>query len=369
MSRELRHRSGLIKYAPNPLENSPVLRLLEAHRGETYNIYIDESMRSFFGFNQPDGYLCYAAVGIPEAEYEFFKRSMIPIFQDYERMVTGDPDVHLDEFKFDRFRYLSSDEREALAKRIQKVFKTYGCFVTAFYTKTRGVVMEGVRSALVGEQDRVPQDHSALYELSAGKLREEASEGIAQSETITSILRISLAGLAHFMRYFGCPFRLFCDPRESSEDKAVLQAIGDFFSGPMNVIAHEESSLYLGMDNARPSDEEIGLQMADLLTGEVRLFFESNQDFVNFGSNLTLITSSSREDLEMWIEEFGVHHKFGSLVGIPSALMNKLVKFDGGSCIPLYRSFFAAGLMSCYTNFGQPRHIEVYEGNFFQQVD
>lgn len=88
---------------------------------------------------------------------------------------------------------------------------------------------EGVRSSLVGAATHVPEDHSLLYEASAARLREEATEGVAQSETIASILRISLAGLAHFMRYFSCPFRLFCDPRESKEDAAVLDAINDFF--------------------------------------------------------------------------------------------------------------------------------------------
>ena len=119
MPRELHYRNGKVEFVPNPLETSPVLRLLKRHRGETYNIYIDESMRSFLGFNQPNGYLCYAAVGIPEGEYDFFKRAMRPIFEEYERMVTGDLDVHLEEFKFDRFRYLSATERTLLAKKIQ----------------------------------------------------------------------------------------------------------------------------------------------------------------------------------------------------------------------------------------------------------
>ncbi len=50
------------------------------------------------------------------------------------------------------------------------------------------------------------------------------------------------------------------------------------FSGPMKAVAPNEASLYLGIDNSRPSDQEIGLRMADFLTGEVRLFFEPNQD-------------------------------------------------------------------------------------------
>jgi hypothetical protein len=89
-------------------------------------------------------------------------------------------------------------------------------------------------------------------------VRENAKDGVAQSETISSILRIPLAGLSYLMRQFDCPYRIFCDPREMKEDKAVLSAIDNFFSGPMNVLAPEESKLYGGMNNCIDSVDEIG---------------------------------------------------------------------------------------------------------------
>ncbi len=90
---------------------------------------------------------------------------------------------------------------------------------------------------------------------------------------------------------------------------------------------------------------------------------------MNIGSSSKLITSSSREDIEMWVHEFGLHPKYGSLTAIPDEVMSKLETFDGSSCIPHYRSFFAAGLLTCYTDLGQPRHLELYDENFFQQID
>jgi hypothetical protein len=330
---------------------------------------VDESFRSYFGFERPTGYLCYAAVGIPEQEYPYLKRSMTQIFAKYERYVTGDPDVRLSEFKFDRFKSLPPDQRQDLARQIQRVLRSYGCFITAFYIRTQGAVMEHLRSDLVGQLAEIPQDYESLYEEAVRELKEDASEGIAQSETIASILRIPLSGLSHFMAYFGCPFQVLCDPREAKEDKAVLAAIDMFFSGPMNAVAPNEARLYKDMDNTVASEDEVGLQLADLLTGEVRLFFELNPEFLADQSSRKLVTSSSREDIEMWTTAMGIYHKYGSLSKIPQILMEKLERFSGESCLPIYRASFAAGLLSCYTEFGQPRHIELYEGNFFQQID
>lgn len=229
--------------------------------------------------------------------------------------------------------------------------------------------MERVRVGLVGDDRGVPPDCNVLYERAALELREQANEGVAQSETIASILRIPLAGLSHFMQFFQCPFRILCDPRESREDKAVLRAIDEFFSGPMAAIAPNEAKLYLGMDNTLPSDQEIGLQLADLLTGEVRSFFDANPEFLISCASRTLITWNSRANIEVWETLMGNHGKAGTLEIIPPEIMARIERFSGESCIPFYRPSFAAGLLSCYTNLGQPRHIELYEGNFFQQTD
>lgn len=369
MPRELRFLDGRSAFVPTPLETARITRVVERYRGQPYKIFVDESFRSFFGYDRPTGYLCYAAIGVPEEEYTFLKRSMARIFPQYERYVTGDPDVRLTEFKFERFKSLALDQRQDIARQIQRVLSTYGCFVTAFYIRTMGAAMEHLRSDLVGQLAEIPEDYQSLYEEAVRELKEDALNGIAQSETIASILRIPLAGLSHFMAYFECPFQILCDPREAKEDKAVLAAIDEFFSGPMSAVAPGEAKLYRGMDNTVASENEVGLQLADILTGEIRMFFELNPEFLNDQSSRKLVTSSSREEIEMWTTAMGMYHKYGSLSKIPQSLMAKLESCSGESCLPLYRRSFAAGLLSCYTDFGQPRHIELYEGNFFQQID
>ncbi len=297
------------------------------------------------------------------------KRSTAKIFVQYEQYVTGDPDVHLKEFKFERFRSLPADQRQDLAKQLQKLFRTYGCFVTAFYIRTQGAIMEHLRSDLVGEMAEVPERFDSLYSEAARELKEDAAAGKAQSATIASILRIPLLGLSHFMSQFECPFQILCDPREAKEDRAVLNAIDAVFSGPLKALAPHEAAFYQGMDNSVSSEDEVGLQLADLLTGEVRWFFEANPEFLTDQSSRRLVTSESREEIEMWITAFNIYHKYGAILRIPAQLKQKLERFAGDSCLPIYRPSFAAGFLSCYTDLGQPRHIELYEGNYYHQID
>jgi hypothetical protein len=119
MVRELRLRDGRIARVPRPLETSKIVKVVEQYRGRTYIIFVDESMRAFFGFDQPNGYLCYAVVGVPEEEYEYLRRAMGKVFIEYEAFVVGDSGVKLKEFKFDRFKPLPADQRSYLAKKIQ----------------------------------------------------------------------------------------------------------------------------------------------------------------------------------------------------------------------------------------------------------
>ncbi len=329
---------------------------------------MDETFRSFFGFDSPKGYLCYAAVGIPEPEYKHFKRTAAAIFSRYEAYVVGDSGTHLNEFKFEDFKQLPREQREKIAGTLGKAIKSYGGFVVAFYTHVAGVVMECVRSNLVGKAIAVPADHNVLYNNAAAELRREM-EGVAQSKTIARILKLPLAGLAQFLSYFQCPFQLICDPRESKEDKAVLVAIDEFFRDHMTLAAPDQARSYEGMDNTRPSVSEMGIQMADLLAGEVRSLFQAHPALLNESSTPDLISSDSREDAEWWELSRGTNQKLGSMAKISPELLHSLREPDGTNCLPLYRYSLAAGMLSCYTDIGQPRHIEVFEGNFFNQTD
>jgi hypothetical protein len=341
---------------------------IKNHKNETYLVFMDETFRAFFGLERPQGYLCYAAVGIPEKEYEYVKRSLARIFDEYERYVVGDSGNHLQEFKFEEFKKLPREKREGLASQIGKTIKLAGGFVMGFYTRVAGIVMERVRTNLIGDADVVPNDHKALYDEAAAELRMEL-EGVGQSQAIAHILRVPLSAMAHFLESSGCKFHVLCDPRESKEDKAVQLSIDDYVRNHFGRALPKEAGLYLGLDNTRPSHTEIGLQLADMLAGEVRSLFEAHPGLVTENSRLEIVSSSSREDVEWWETSFGIHQKLGHLIRMPDYLVRAVERADGTNCLALYRHSLASGLLTCFTDLGQPRHIEVFEGNFFQQLD
>jgi hypothetical protein len=368
MPRIIRFMTGETSSLPRPIETAPATRIVKQYAGSKYLVFIDETFRQFFGFPTPNGYLCYAAVGVPAQEYEYLKRAMAKIFKSYELTVVGDSGLTLQEFKFEQFRRIPLDIRKKLASQISKTLKIHGAFLIGFYTHVCGVVMERVRVNQIGDASEVPLVHNALYSKAVEELRREFT-GIAQSETIAHILRNPLLGMANFLAYFNCPFQVFCDPRESKEDKAVIAGIDWFIQNRFKVAAPKEAALYLGIDNSRPSHSEVGLQMADLLAGEIRLFFEDHPDLLTFGASNKLITGDSREEAEWWEEAQGIFQKLGRIIKLPTDLTIGFKQVTGTSCLPLYRHLFASGLLTCFSDIGAPRHIELFEENAFDQTD
>jgi hypothetical protein len=350
------------------MESSPATAGIRNHKNETYLVFMDETFRAFFGLERPKGYLCYSAVGIPENEYAYVTRSLARVFTKYEAYVVGDSGIHLKEFKFEEFKKLQRDQREEIAGQIGKTIKLAGGFIIGFYTHVVGIVMERVRTNLIGEQTAVPDDHKSLYDQAAEEIRGEL-EGIGQAQMIAQILRYPLSAMCHYLEFYNCKFRVLCDPRESKEDKAVQVATDDYVRNHFGRALPKEAALYLGLDNTHPSHTEIGLQIADLLAGEIRSLFESYAELLTESSRLELVTGASREDVEWWETSLGLYQKLGHLTKISERLSRALAQTDGTNCLPLYRHSLASGLLTCFSDLGQPRQIEVFEGNFFQQLD
>jgi hypothetical protein len=371
MPRKIRTLNGLLTNLPTPVETSPAARVLKNYRNETYLVFTDESFRSFFGLENRNGYFCYAAVGIPEREYESFKRRLVPIFKEYESYVVGDSGNQLREFKFEDFGKLPRDQREAIATKIGRMLPLHGGFIAGFYARVVGIVTEKVRVDLLFDDHAasLPETYTEQYEAARSELQEQL-EGVGQSETIAMILRTVLSCIAQFLETSECKFRFICDPKEKKEDKAVHTAVDDYFKLLKNAIPNA-AKLYLGLDNTRHSHEEVGVQIADLMVGEIRSLFQAHPELLTEGASKVFITGTSREEFEWWGKSFedGPFGKIGGLTKISPDLRRALTRTDGTNCIPLYRNSCAAGLLTCYTDLGQPRHIEIFEGHFFQQTD
>ena len=175
--------------------------------------------------------------------------------------------------------------------------------------------------------------------------------------------------MMYFMGSLGCPFRIHYDPRENSEDEVIRHMMSDLINRIIEGLEPQFKGLYLGMEIGVTSDQELDLQLADVLAGEVRQFFRSNPEFLTFGSTLKLITPQSSEPEAVYEKIKGTWFKKGRITRLPRELMNKLMRARSNSLLPYYHSPFAAGLITCITFTGQERDIQVLEKQVFDLLD
>jgi len=147
-----------------PLAICPVRRILGRHNHQEYLVFIDESFYRFFGFDVPQGNFCHGAVGVPVNEYSRFKRLLEPLIQNYNRCVRSELGLDVREIKYSVLRRLSPRYHARFARALTRALKEAGGFVAGFFSSTRGMIMERVRTNLLGEAAQVPDDYDALYE-------------------------------------------------------------------------------------------------------------------------------------------------------------------------------------------------------------
>src|SRR5208282_2234891 len=100
----------------------------------------------FFGFDAADGNFCHGAVGLPVAGYDRFRRLLEPLLESYRRETRNTLGEAAGEVKFVLLRKLSPQYRLKSAKKMAQFLREVGGFVAGFYTSTRGIVMERVRT-------------------------------------------------------------------------------------------------------------------------------------------------------------------------------------------------------------------------------
>src|SRR5216683_5807370 len=138
--------------------------------------------------------------------------------------------------------------------------------------------MERVRTNLLDHFDAVPDDHAALFTVSRAELLAQF-QGVGQAELITRLLLTPFSAVSALLRSFDCTFRVCYDPRQSDEDQYVRDALADFMGRLVRVPdLFGNDTNYLGVDINTRSEDELGLQLADVIAGEVREFFRSNPD-------------------------------------------------------------------------------------------
>jgi hypothetical protein len=357
---------------PQPLLTCPGLKYWLPHAGKPYLVFVDESFRGFFEFEER-GYFVHAAVGIPEAQYDGLRTTIAPIFEQYRQLTAAGQR----EFKHTEFKRLVYRDRRRLAAKLRDAFKAHGVFFNVFYTPLRSFVLEHVRTQLFfGRQREIPNDFASLYDAAAQELRAEA-RGPGQSGLIKKLLLLPVSGIANLLATLGSKFTLVYDPREKKEDKAVIAAINEVLEALLNLkdkdveMRWDLHTFVNGFIHDRRSEDEVGLQMADLMAGETRAFFDANPELMDFAASRKLITQVSYEPIVTVEQVEGELFKTGALNRLPAALRKKCHVQDsaGRTVLPLFQELLGAGVATCYSSWGQPRHIAIFDGFVFDQLE
>ena len=357
---------------PMPLLTCPGRHYWAPHVGTPYLVFVDESFRGFFEFKER-GYFAHAAVGIPESQYDAMKSAVAPVFEEYRRLTSAGQR----EIKHTEFKRLAYRDRRRLAMKIRDAFKAHGVFINVFYSPLRSFVLEHVRTRLFDDGKReIPADFKALYDEAAEHLKTER-EGPGQSGLIKKLLLLPIGAVANMLATFESSFTVIYDPREKKEDKAVIAEIDGVLAALMNLkdkdveMRWDLHTFVKGFVHDRRSEDEVGLQMADLMAGETRAFFDASPEQMEFAASRKLITQGSYEPWVTVERARGKLCKTGALNRIPAAVRKKwLVQDrDGRTVLPLFRELFGAGVATCYSSWGQPRHIAIFDGYVLDQLE
>jgi hypothetical protein len=359
-----------------PLHNCPGFPIWTRYAGTKYLVFVDESFFMFFDeMTAQSGYFCHSTLGLPESEYPTVAAELVAVFREYERLVAG-----ASEFKHSDFKRIEVKPRRKIALALRDILLPRGCFVGGFYSPVRSYVLEQVRTNLVLNDsgvEEVPDDLTVLFAEAAKELK-ALRDGPGESSMITRLLQVPMAGVGNMLASLGCAFEVIYDPRGKKEDKAVRAGVDDYMrifdalkSAPPIGLRTDVNDHFKGLRYDKTSDQEPGLQLADLMAGEVATFLRANSELMTFGANKKLVTQRSRERLNAVETIDGVLFKTGTYVKMPTALTRRFFKPDkeGRSVFQYFVPALASGVLTCYSSWGQPRDLMPFDRLILDQID
>jgi hypothetical protein len=320
---------------------------------------MDESFYRFFGFGAADGNFCHAMLGVPKDSYARFQTSIRPALDEYERQISQMTGERPRELKYRLLAHLPLVFKLSFTRELVNSLVAVGGFVAGFYSSTRGIVMERVRTNLMDEAEAVPNDHTDSYNAARTELLTEF-RGVGQSDLIERLLLLPFSALFNFLNSFDCSFRIRYDPRGETEDEQVRNAMVRYMTGLSRVPElFGGVSCLLGMEIHIASHDDVGLQLVDIVAGEVRGFFRRNAEALSESSTLKLVTGKSDEPLQYFLEFNQSIHKIGALSPMSTGLATKLAIKNSDNLISYYYPVLAAGILACVSDTGQPRLLEI----------
>lgn len=370
-----------LQHCPNPAVNNTNARFLQ-YRDRNYLVFLDESFYKFFGLARRDGNFCYGCIGIPEEKYDLLKSGLATLLGEYQqisRMSGGEPK----ELKFSpHFLKLPKPFKRRFGLCLRNLLHRNGGFVLGYFVPVDGLVMERVReSCLSRGLKEVPHEHSAEYETARTDLltrrvnvfdsvgSHNYTRGVGESSILCYLTANVLLNVNGLLAAANCPFRVVYDPRERSEDAAVSEhqlILNEIFS-----LLPSSLHTHCRFTTETASNNELGIQLADVMAGEFRQFFRKNDGLLTAESSLKLIPSGQGDQMRGWIiPSEGARKAVGicRLRPIPSSSMRCFYP-PSESLVPYFREMFAINGLVCFTHKGEHRHIEIAAKQFADEAD
>ena len=359
------------------------LNLLSANNGEKrlvpYSIYLDESFYEFWGLQNPQGSFCYAVFGLADNQAAALREFHKGFLQEFQAAVGKElKEEPPRELKSVLFRRLPVTVRRRLWLGLRRFMLSSDSFVLADFTPVRGFVLERVRSDLARNgEERLPDKWQPLYEQRQAEiLKLVAQGGAGQAAILEWLVGTTFAGLAHYLASRTDKYEVYFDPRSPKEDDGVRSGILSFTKMSLQALHQDDPGRFKGVCGDRKSEELPGLQIADLMVGEVRNWFISNPEILSFGSGPQLVTTETSNmifkhaaPLANPLSGRNFSAKRQRYTRLPPGLAGGLYRANEHSALPYFRNVLAKGLLSCVAEWGEFRHIDFGSGGVIDSID
>lgn len=326
-------------------------------------VFVDESYSNGFP-RKAGGSLAYAALIVPESAVAGLYGSVDEILKNNYR---GTPPTEL--------KYSQISRRPRLLEGIGRDLTDMlcgipGAAIIGLFVPQEGFFGEKVRSVeAIAKYDLQSPDPAEIEEITSATAVDEAVRTAANS------LAQTVGGcIAAFSASRAPSATVYFDPRTSSLDLALQKGLESFLPlMPIDVPAVRHGDAIVttppSADMARlgnkiqcrfdtASEHSPGLQIADFLAGDIRRFFEENDEL------LRVNTSS-----QPLINKRALFPQAFQASRVPAETLRKARVRTGTAFLPVYRTILAQGVVSYYATNGQMRHFNIQSGEVYDMMD
>jgi hypothetical protein len=338
----------------------------------SFTVYIDESFFEFWGLKRPTNNFCYLAFGAPTRNLAALDEKCRVLLDYFKKAIQKDLGIEPpDEMKSVLFRRLEAVNRRRIALQLRNVMLALDCFILAEYSEVQGFILEAVRSDLLkAGKKELPENWMPLYDAKRKSFLDDVQrKGLGQAPMLERLISLPSTALAHYLSLRAQDYEVLLDPRGDIEDQNLQDAIRDYASSVADRIRAGGQNNLKSVRVDVLSEQSFGLQIADLLAGELRWWFISHPEFLEYGSGRSLLEEKELKSFHASKTANGFFIKPERRVKIPVGLISKLQTADKSSLFPYFNRSLANKLISCIAKNGEFRHIDIAHRQFIDSPD